>query len=177
MCPSGCLPCLVSKFIYLTVSSSKFSCYSAAQLFYLFSLKLLTSSLLQHFFASFLSRDEAFRLIIDGWVQHSSYAKLFLHSQGSLASLAMVCFMITWSRIIWVLTNHMLSLSLRMGTHSTKDNHSIGLVNPQNWWFCSFQQSPQSTASGRENGALSQSPLTSPLLMTRLEAAGDYESR
>lgn len=42
----------------------------------------------KHFFASFLSRDEAFRLIIDGWVQHSSYAKLFLDSQGSLATLA-----------------------------------------------------------------------------------------
>lgn len=53
-------------------------------------------AILQHFFASFLSRDEAFRLIIDGWVQHSSYAKLFLHSQGSLASLAMVFLLITW---------------------------------------------------------------------------------
>jgi hypothetical protein len=45
---------------------------------------------LQHFFASFLSRDEAFRLIVDGWIQHSSYAKLYLNSQGSLASLAVV---------------------------------------------------------------------------------------
>ncbi|KAG0611474.1 hypothetical protein M758_7G143600 [Ceratodon purpureus] len=80
----------------------------------------------KHFFASFLSRDEAFRLIIDGWVQHSSYAKLFLNSQGSLASLAM---------------------------------------------------SPQSRISGAENGAVSQSAWQSPLLMTRLEAGGNYESR
>ncbi|CAM6075381.1 unnamed protein product [Sphagnum tenellum] len=44
----------------------------------------------KHFFASFLSRDEAFRLIVDGWIQHSSYAKLYLNSQGSLASFAVV---------------------------------------------------------------------------------------
>ncbi|CAM6022337.1 unnamed protein product [Sphagnum balticum] len=44
----------------------------------------------KHFFASFLSRDEAFRLIIDGWIQHSSYAKIYLNSQGSLASFAVV---------------------------------------------------------------------------------------
>ena len=32
----------------------------------------------RHFFASFLSRDEAYRLIILNWSQHSGYAKLFL---------------------------------------------------------------------------------------------------
>ncbi|GBG60215.1 hypothetical protein CBR_g3459 [Chara braunii] len=32
----------------------------------------------RHFFASFLSRDEAYRLIINGWGMHSGYAKLFL---------------------------------------------------------------------------------------------------
>lgn len=46
--------------------------------------------LMQHFFASFLSRDEAYRLIMDGWVQHSSYAKCFLSGQESLASFAVV---------------------------------------------------------------------------------------
>ncbi|KAG0602713.1 hypothetical protein M758_10G035400 [Ceratodon purpureus] len=80
----------------------------------------------KHFFASFLSRDEAFRLIMDGWVQYSSHAKLFLNAQGSLASLAM---------------------------------------------------SPQSRTSGADSGANSQNSWQSPLLMTRLEAGGNYESR
>lgn len=38
---------------------------------------------LQHFFASFLSRDEAYRLIINGWSQHSGYARIFLGSHYS----------------------------------------------------------------------------------------------
>uniref|UniRef100_A0A7I4EKP1 VASt domain-containing protein n=1 Tax=Physcomitrium patens TaxID=3218 RepID=A0A7I4EKP1_PHYPA len=80
----------------------------------------------KHFFASFLSRDEAFRLIIDGWVQHSSYAKLFLDSQGSLATLA---------------------------------------------------TSPQVRTSGAERGAASQNALQSPLLITRIDVGGNYESR
>ncbi|CAK9229334.1 unnamed protein product [Sphagnum troendelagicum] len=50
----------------------------------------------KHFFASFLSRDEAFRLIVDGWIQHSSYAKLYLNSQGSLASFAVVLQMLDY---------------------------------------------------------------------------------
>ena len=72
-------------------------------------LKSFYPGLLQHFFASFLSRDEAFRLIIDGWVQHSSYAKLFLNSQGSLASLAMVYLMVTWLDCIAVLSTKVIN--------------------------------------------------------------------
>ncbi|MQL80529.1 hypothetical protein Taro_012964 [Colocasia esculenta] len=37
----------------------------------------------KHFFGSFLSRDEAYRLIVDGWSQHSSDAKKFLDPQDS----------------------------------------------------------------------------------------------
>ncbi|KAJ7552356.1 hypothetical protein O6H91_06G052100 [Diphasiastrum complanatum] len=37
----------------------------------------------KHFFASFLSRDEAYRLLIEGWSHHSGYAKLFLESEIS----------------------------------------------------------------------------------------------
>ncbi|CAM6091243.1 unnamed protein product [Calypogeia fissa] len=37
----------------------------------------------KHFFASFLSRDEAYRLIINGWSQHSGYARIFLGSHYS----------------------------------------------------------------------------------------------
>ncbi|KAL2609524.1 hypothetical protein R1flu_028097 [Riccia fluitans] len=40
----------------------------------------------KHFFASFLSRDEAFRLIVHGWVQHSGYAKKFLGPSFSPSS-------------------------------------------------------------------------------------------
>ncbi|XP_073002131.1 protein VASCULAR ASSOCIATED DEATH 1, chloroplastic isoform X2 [Typha latifolia] len=37
----------------------------------------------RHFFGSFLSRDEAYRLIIDSWAQHSSDAKAFQDSLDS----------------------------------------------------------------------------------------------
>ncbi|URD84595.1 GRAM domain-containing protein 1A-like [Musa troglodytarum] len=37
----------------------------------------------KHFFGSFLSRDEAYRLIIDGWVQYGGGTKAFLDSQDS----------------------------------------------------------------------------------------------
>lgn len=37
----------------------------------------------QHFFGSFLSRDEAFRIIVDGWEQHVSDARLLLERQVS----------------------------------------------------------------------------------------------
>ncbi|XP_057873343.1 protein VASCULAR ASSOCIATED DEATH 1, chloroplastic isoform X2 [Cryptomeria japonica] len=37
----------------------------------------------KHFFGSFLSRDEAYRLIVDGWMQHSEHAKSFLNSQDT----------------------------------------------------------------------------------------------
>ncbi|KAL3699206.1 hypothetical protein R1sor_017228 [Riccia sorocarpa] len=40
----------------------------------------------KHFFASFLSRDEAFRLIVHGWSQHSGYAKKFLGPSFSPSS-------------------------------------------------------------------------------------------
>lgn len=40
-----------------------------------------TFSVLQHFFASFLSRDEAYGLIIDGWSQHSNGAEIPLDRQ------------------------------------------------------------------------------------------------
>lgn len=35
------------------------------------------------FFGSFLSRDEAYRLLEDGWLQHSEHAKLLLGSQDN----------------------------------------------------------------------------------------------
>ncbi|CAL5086640.1 unnamed protein product [Urochloa decumbens] len=35
----------------------------------------------QHFFGSFLSRDEAYRIIVDGWEQHVSDARLLLERQ------------------------------------------------------------------------------------------------
>lgn len=35
------------------------------------------------FFGSFLSRDEAYRLIADGWLQHSEHAKLLMGSQDN----------------------------------------------------------------------------------------------
>jgi len=37
----------------------------------------------QHFFGSFLSRDEAYRIIVDGWEQHVSDARLLLERQVS----------------------------------------------------------------------------------------------
>ncbi|XP_031392011.1 protein VASCULAR ASSOCIATED DEATH 1, chloroplastic isoform X1 [Punica granatum] len=37
----------------------------------------------KHFFASFLSRDEAFKLIVDGWVQHGNGAKAIMENQDS----------------------------------------------------------------------------------------------
>jgi len=37
----------------------------------------------QHFFGSFLSRDEAYRIIVDGWEQHVSDATLLLECQVS----------------------------------------------------------------------------------------------
>lgn len=37
----------------------------------------------KHFFGSFLSRDEAYRLIVDGWMQHSEHAKTLLNSQDT----------------------------------------------------------------------------------------------
>lgn len=40
----------------------------------------------RHFFASFLSRDEAYRLIILNWSMHSGYAKLFLGVSTHAAS-------------------------------------------------------------------------------------------
>ncbi|BBN19713.1 hypothetical protein MPTK1_8g12980 [Marchantia polymorpha subsp. ruderalis] len=40
----------------------------------------------KHFFASFLSRDEAFRLIVNGWSQHSGYARKFLGANFSPVS-------------------------------------------------------------------------------------------
>lgn len=39
----------------------------------------------KNFFASFLSRDEAFRLIVDGWARHSRYARLVSDSQSNLS--------------------------------------------------------------------------------------------
>ncbi|CAD6343101.1 unnamed protein product [Miscanthus lutarioriparius] len=44
--------------------------------FFLMPLKLLL-----HFFGSFLSRDEAYRIIVDGWEQHVSDARLLLERQ------------------------------------------------------------------------------------------------
>jgi hypothetical protein len=38
----------------------------------------------KHFFGSFLSRDEAYRLIEDGWLQHSEHEKLLLDSQDNI---------------------------------------------------------------------------------------------
>jgi hypothetical protein len=35
----------------------------------------------RHFFGSFLSRDEAFRIIVEGWEQHVSDARLLLERQ------------------------------------------------------------------------------------------------
>ncbi|KAG9452168.1 hypothetical protein H6P81_005072 [Aristolochia fimbriata] len=43
----------------------------------------IVSGTKKNFFASFLSRDEAYRLIIDGWSQHSPCAKGFLDHQES----------------------------------------------------------------------------------------------
>lgn len=37
----------------------------------------------KHFFGSFLSRDEAYRLIVDGWAQHNSDARVLLDNQDS----------------------------------------------------------------------------------------------
>lgn len=37
--------------------------------------------MLQYFFASFLSRDEAFKLINDGWLQHSNDARAVIDQQ------------------------------------------------------------------------------------------------
>lgn len=37
----------------------------------------------QHFFGSFLTRDEAYRVIVDGWEQHVSDARLLLERQVS----------------------------------------------------------------------------------------------
>lgn len=37
----------------------------------------------QYFFASFLSRDEAYRLIVNGWSNHSAYARIYLGSHVS----------------------------------------------------------------------------------------------
>ncbi|KAK4758625.1 hypothetical protein SAY87_019926 [Trapa incisa] len=37
----------------------------------------------KYFFASFLSRDEAYKLIIDGWVQHGNGAKAIMEKQDS----------------------------------------------------------------------------------------------
>jgi hypothetical protein len=42
-----------------------------------------SSCYFQHFFGSFLSRDEAYRIIVDGWEQHVSDARLLLERQVS----------------------------------------------------------------------------------------------
>jgi hypothetical protein len=38
----------------------------------------------KHFFGSFLSQDEAYRLIAEGWLQYSEHAKLLLGSQDNI---------------------------------------------------------------------------------------------
>lgn len=38
---------------------------------------------MQHFFGSFLTRDEAYRIIVDGWEQHVSDARILLERQVS----------------------------------------------------------------------------------------------
>ena len=38
---------------------------------------------LQHFFGSFLARDDAYRVIVDGWEQHVSDARLLIERQVS----------------------------------------------------------------------------------------------
>jgi hypothetical protein len=53
-------------------SSSMLNCFCDVSCALYWGAKVLFPlAFLQHFFASFLSRDEAFRLIIDGWVQHT----------------------------------------------------------------------------------------------------------
>jgi hypothetical protein len=53
----------------------------------LFSLVLLFNYVLihlfiwQHFFASFLSRDEAFKIINDGWLRQVNDARLIMEQQ------------------------------------------------------------------------------------------------
>jgi hypothetical protein len=42
---------------------------------------------MQHFFGSFMSRDEAYRIIVDGWEQHVSDARVLLERQVSRLSL------------------------------------------------------------------------------------------
>lgn len=47
---------------------------------------------LQHFFGSFLARDEAYRIIVDGWEQHVSDARLLIERQvGKLVSIKFFC--------------------------------------------------------------------------------------
>lgn len=47
---------------------------------------------LQHFFGSFLVRDEAYRIIVDGWEQHVSDARLLIERQvGKLVSIELFC--------------------------------------------------------------------------------------
>jgi hypothetical protein len=47
---------------------------------------------LQHFFGSFLARDDAYRAIVDGWEQHVSDARLFIERQVSeLVSINLFC--------------------------------------------------------------------------------------
>lgn len=47
-------------------------------------VNLLLSLIWQHFFTSFLSRDEAHRLIVDRWSQHNSNAKALIEQQVHL---------------------------------------------------------------------------------------------
>jgi hypothetical protein len=47
---------------------------------------------LQHFFGSFLARDDAYRVIVDGWEQHVSDARLLSERQVSeLVSINLFC--------------------------------------------------------------------------------------
>ena len=42
----------------------------------------------KHFFASFLSRDEAFNIIYDGWLRQGNDAKVILEQQGSISEVS-----------------------------------------------------------------------------------------
>ena len=71
--------------IEIVAGSKRVGTYHCLKFLYIYIIKShgLMFCYFQHFFGSFLSRDEAYRIIVDGWEQHVSDARLLLERQVS----------------------------------------------------------------------------------------------